>query len=182
MKKHLLLLALLITTGGLFAQDELENTEDSNSKHEIRVNGLMLIVGAFEAGYEYNLNEQSSIGSTIFIGLTDDIDVKYLSPYYRVFFGKKYAAGFFFEGFGMLNNYGLERTITNLNTNVSYKEDAGNVTDFALGLGLGAKWISKRNFVFELNGGFGRNLFNSDKDISGSEFVGKFGFSFGYRF
>ena len=56
-------------------------------------------------------------------------------------------------------------------------------TDFALGFGLGAKWLTKKGFLFELNSGVGRNLINSEKnDFYNHEFVGRGGFTFGYRF
>lgn len=55
-----------------------------------------------------------------------------------------------------------------------------DVTDFALGFGLGGKWMTTGGFVFEVNGGFGRNLFNTERNEY--DFVGKFGFNLGYRF
>jgi hypothetical protein len=55
-----------------------------------------------------------------------------------------------------------------------------NVTDFALGLGFGGKWITKQGFLAELNFGVGRNLFNTKE--SGSEIIGKGGITIGYRF
>lgn len=46
-----------------------------------------------------------------------------------------------------------------------YYENTGNLssidknrfTDFALGFGVGSKWITKKGFVFEINVGLGRN-------------------------
>ena len=55
-----------------------------------------------------------------------------------------------------------------------------NITDFALGIGLGGKWITKSGFIGELNLGFGRNLFNSDR--YDYEIIGKVGITLGYRF
>lgn len=56
------------------------------------------------------------------------------------------------------------------------------VTDFALGFGLGGKWMTTGGFVFEVNGGIGRNLFNTNTEDDSSILVGKFGFNLGYRF
>jgi hypothetical protein len=50
--------------------------------------------------------------------------------------------------------------------------------DFALGFGLGSKWVHKRGFVFEINAGIGRNLFSNNSP----EVVGRGGISLGYRF
>ena len=58
-------------------------------------------------------------------------------------------------------------------------EDDEFVTDFAIGVGLGGKWVTNKGFTGELNLGVGRNLFNSDE---GSEFVAKVGITLGYRF
>jgi hypothetical protein len=103
-----------------------------------------------------------------------------VSPYYRIFFGDKYAGGFFLEGFGMLNSTkGRSTEFSNgFDPIIITRED--DVTDFALGFGLGGKWMTRSGFVFELNGGVGRNLFNTDKNEY--DFVGKFGFNLGYRF
>ncbi len=158
--------------------DQVVNIE----KNEIKLNALFLLLGTFEASYERNLSENSSIGMSVLIPfareyLDTDMDY-YASPYYRVFFGKKHAAGFFLEGFGMLNS---------IRTSYSYYPNSGtygnfeSTTDFALGLGLGGKWFTKGGFVFEINGGFGRNLFNATNEDAVT-FVGKLGFNLGYRF
>ena len=56
----------------------------------------------------------------------------------------------------MLNSIDYER----FNSSLSSFEDE-NVTDFALGIGLGGKWITKSGFIGELNLGIGRNLFEN---------------------
>ena len=114
--------------------------------------------------YERTINEESAFGLNVVIPFDDDINDGlnyYISPYYRFYFGNKYAAGFFVEGF-----------------DTTVKED--NITDFALGIGLGGKWITKSGFIGELNLGFGRNLFNSDR--YDYEIIGKVGITLGYRF
>lgn len=179
MTKYILILCLLFS-GIITAQTEEKETNLNQNKHEIKLNSLMLLVGAFEGYYEYILNEESSIGASVFFTFSDDLNnTKYLSPYYRVFFGKKHAAGFFFEGFGVLNSYEYKTTAF-LNGVEAFSTSTNN-TDFALGLGIGSKWITKRNIVFEINAGIGRNLFNSN-DINNAEIVGKFGLNVGYRF
>lgn len=155
-------------------------------RNEIKLNSLFLILGALEPSYERNLSEASSAGVSLFITLDDEnLDIGYnyyLSPYYRIFFGKKYAAGFFLEGFGMLNSINHEYTSYNNGGNHTYHDE--DITDFALGFGLGGKWMTKGGFVFEVNGGIGRNLFNTNNSeyYDYSPIVGKFGFNLGYRF
>lgn len=153
-------------------------------KNEIKLNAIFLLAGAFEPSYERNLSQESSVGVSVFIPFDKenfDSDINYyVSPYYRIFFGRKYAGGFFMEGFGMLNSTRgqISENVNGFDPSIEFREE--DVTDFALGFGLGGKWMTTSGFVFELNGGFGRNLFNTDKNEY--DFVGKFGFNLGYRF
>jgi hypothetical protein len=175
MKKLLVLLCLSLFTFG-YSQ---ETQKVDFPKNEIKGNALMLVAGAFEVTYERILNEESAVGVSLFVPYDNEIDVNFsLTPYYRFYFGKKPAAGFFVEGFGMLNSYD-DSIYKGQNNYTSIYEDVTR-TDFALGFGLGAKWITRKGFVFEINGGVGRNLFNSsDTDF---EFVGRGGITLGYRF
>lgn len=180
MKNYVIAFLMLFTVMASHAQDD--GVEIVNvAKNEVKLNGVFLILGTFEASYERNLSENSSVGISVLIPFERDYvdtDINYyVSPYYRIFFGKKYASGFFLEGFGMLNSI-RDSYSYYLDTGVRF--DVENATDFALGLGLGGKWFTKGGFVFEVNGGFGRNLFNASEN--GFDFVGKLGFNLGYRF
>jgi hypothetical protein len=173
MKKLFVLLCLSIFSFG-YSQEKIDFP-----KNEIKGNALFLVAGALEVTYERILNEESGVGVSLFVPYDNDIDVNFsLTPYYRFYFGKKPAAGFFVEGFGMLNSYD-DTIYTGQNNNNSTHKDVTR-TDFALGFGLGAKWITQKGFVFEINSGVGRNLFNSsDTDY---EIVGRGGITLGYRF
>lgn len=186
MKHSILVFVLLCFCYNIKAQEKTEQEKEANEiteeevnngSNEIKLNALMIILGAFEASYEHLLDEESSFGVNILIGYDNYIlnDIQYyVSPYYRLYFGKKYAAGFYFEGFGMLNS--IETEISLFNNN----EERNYVTDFALGIGFGGKWVTNKGIVFELNYGVGRNLFKNDE--TDFDFVGKAGFSVGYRF
>lgn len=177
MKKLFILLCASSFLSG-FAQEK-ETTEFK--RNELKGNALMLVLGAFEGTYERILNEESAVGVSLFTSYDKNIDTKFsLTPYYRFYFGKKTAAGFFAEGFGMINNYDF--STYNYNNGVNPTNDEGNVTDFALGFGIGGKWITKRGFVFEINSGVGRNLFNNESSYNDFEIVGRGGISLGYRF
>ncbi|WP_299116215.1 DUF3575 domain-containing protein [uncultured Winogradskyella sp.] len=170
--KKIFLILLCISFVSIQAQEQSESDVYSGS-HELKVNGLFLVVGAFDVTYEYLLNEESGLGINIFLPYDSEIkdDIQYyISPYYRFYFGKKPAAGFFLEGFGMLNSVESELFTSN--------DDY--VTDFALGIGLGGKWVTKGGFVGELSFGLGRNLFTTNE--SDIDFVGKIGITLGYRF
>ena len=101
-------------------------------------------------------------------------------PYYRLYFGKKYASGFFLEGFGMLNSEdGPSRSVFENGTLVSFEQD-DDITNFALGIGVGGKWVAKNGLLGELNLGIGRNLFDSDD--TEVDYIGKIAITIGYRF
>lgn len=183
MKKSILCLLALVLSFSLSAQ---ENTTDQNSdspSHEFKLNALSLILGAVDVSYEYLLNEESAVGLNGLVFFDDNLDTDlnyYISPYYRLYFGNKYASGFYLEGFGMLNSIkgNWESFLDNQGSFISVQGE--DVTDFALGIGLGGKWITKSGFVGEIGLGVGRNLFNSEE--SGYDFVAKVGVTVGYRF
>ncbi|WP_400076286.1 DUF3575 domain-containing protein [Winogradskyella sp. R77965] len=178
MKNIILLLLMFCSVFNLNAQEEGTDDLKKFGEHEVKINAIMLVVGAVEVGYEYLLNNYSGIGISAFVAYDEELkdDIEYfVSPYYRYYFGKKYAGGFFLEGFGMLNR--IERDIDIL----FFEDDDENfVTDFALGIGLGGKWITNGGFFGEVNYGIARNLFNNEE--SDWDLVGKFGISVGYRF
>jgi hypothetical protein len=171
MKKLLTILCLLFFAFG-FSQDK---TITNFPKNELKGNALFLVAGAFEVTYERLLNEENGVGVSVFVPYANNMNVNYsITPFYRFYFGEKPASGFFVEGFGMLNSY--EHDVYNETYDLSTK----NITDFALGFGLGGKWVTKRGFILEINAGLGRNLFNSSDD--GNQIVGRGGITLGYRY
>ncbi|WP_350289453.1 DUF3575 domain-containing protein [uncultured Croceitalea sp.] len=178
MKKIILLSFSLITFFG-FSQQSDTSAPILEDRNELKINGLFVILGALEANYEYIINEESAFGIDALIAFDDEnLDINYyVSPYYRQYFGKKPAAGFFVEGFGMLNS--VEDFIYNDDIVIDFNDRPETVTDFAIGIGTGAKFLTKRGFVAEISAGIGRNLFNNDRDFT---IVGKGGIKLGYRF
>lgn len=180
MKKLAITITLLTSIFYTNAQNSSTSKLLEERQHEVRLNGLYLILGAFEGSYSYVLNDESTVGVSIFLPIDDDVsdDINYyISPYYRFFFGKKPTAGFFLEGFGMLNSVNEELFF---GFDVATEEET--IVDFALGIGLGAKFMTKRGIIGEINAGLGRNLFNDKSDEIGTEIVSKIGVSIGYRF
>ena len=180
MKKSILLLVAVFAMFLGNAQDETIN-EGSQNFNEIKLNGLYLVLGAFEVTYERTLNEESAVGASLFIpfGNDEDIDFNidfYFSPYYRLYFGKKYAAGFFIEGFGLLSSYDNKDIF--ISNDPSIRED--NSLAFALGIGVGGKWVTNSGFIGELSLGIGRNIINADDFVD--DVVGKINIGVGYRF
>ena len=176
MKKVLVVVCLSLFAFGYSQEKE----KISFPKNEMKGNALFLVLGAFEATYERLLNQESGLGVSLFLVNQEDSDTNFsLTPYYRAYFGKKPTAGFFVEGFSMINsgNYGGSFEYNSFTGN--YDEIKGDkFTDFALGFGLGSKWIHRKGFVFEINAGIGRNLLSNNSP----EVVGRCGISLGYRF
>jgi hypothetical protein len=176
---------LLLLFSACFSSYSQEKEPVFFKRNELKINTVMLIAGAFEATYERLLDDESGAGMAVFVSFDNDIDVNFsATPFYRFYFGKKPAAGFFVEGFGMLNNYvnqGYSTYDFNTGTYINEVPDK-TVTDFALGFGIGSKWITKKGFLFEINAGIGRNLFHNSNNNDDYEIVGRGGFSIGYRF
>lgn len=184
MKKLCLLFAfLLFTNTVIYAQNSLDTTTD---KDEIKLNVFNLVVFKYlDGAYERVIDEESSYGVAALVNLGDDSDTFDLlrefsiTPYYRRYFSKGYAKGFFVEGFGMLNQTSDEFFINYNEQTMESTYNTEKYTDFAVGVSLGGKFISKRGFIAEVYGGVGRNLFNTDNTV---DFVGRGGISLGFRF
>jgi hypothetical protein len=171
---------ILICLSSFVASFSQEKKAIDFKRNELKGNALFLVLGAAEVTYERLINEDSGLGVSLFFVKEDDFDTQFnLTPYYRSYFGKKPAAGFFVEGFAMINSgdTGNYLAYDSINQNY-YTVEGENFTDFALGFGLGSKWIQKRGFVFEINAGIGRNLLTSNSP----EIVGRGGIAIGYRF
>ena len=182
--KKLITIALLLIAINSFAQEEIPK----DKSHELKLNVFnTLIFKSIDVSYEYLINEESSVGISFLVNLNDnDTDGPYynetfaITPYYRHYFSRKYAAGFFMEGFGMYNvqdSYYYDYS----SSSIYYDENFKKTNNFALGISLGAKFVSEKGFAFEFYGGIGRNLFTSDSE-NNFEVVPRLGISFGYRF
>ena len=182
MKKAFLILVLLVTISNVQAQ--ADTTKITNKKNELYINMTNLIGFKWvDIGYERILNEESSIGVGTLISLDKNIDgldayrTFSITPYYRHFFSKKYAQGFFIEGFTMVHSGRDEFYEYNEITMDSYYYD-DTFTDLAIGVSAGAKFVTKRGFIAELYLGIGRDLLgNSDIEI-----VGRGGIAIGFQF
>ncbi|MBT8188613.1 MAG: DUF3575 domain-containing protein [Croceitalea sp.] len=180
--KYLSILIVFFLGTLVHAQDEI--LDDGLDRNELKLNASNLIAFEFlDGSYEYLINEESSIGFGILVNIGDD-DVldEYrtfsFTPFYRQFFSKKYAKGFFVEAFGMFNTGKDE--YSDFIYDPYYESNEGTkYTDFALGISVGGKFVTKRGFVAEIYAGIGRNLMNGE---NAPEVVGRGGVSLGYRF
>ncbi len=131
--------------------------DDAFPKNEIKVNAVNLILlNVYAATYERLLNEESGLGATFaYIGGSSDANLT-ISPFYRLYFGKKHpAAGFFVEGGLLFAGY-------------DNGDKLGVAT--AVNMAVGVKLLSKKDFVFEGLIGVGR-LIGVEGIFSSSGFV-----------
>ncbi len=184
--KNILFILVLLLTFSSYAQIEIN--EPVEKKNEVYLNAFNLIAFKwFDVSYEYLINEEASIGVSALVSLDED-SLGYdsyrkfsITPYYRHFFSKNYAQGFFMEAFTMINsgeNYDYWYVYDEINDIYNEGEDENNYTDMAFGISVGGKFVSKRGFVGEVHAGVGRNLFNDQSP----EVIGRGAISFGYRF
>ncbi len=171
MKKFLFVFTFL-TGLGMYAQN-----------HQVKVDLFdILVLKTLDVSYENQLNDEASLGLSLFVNFeSKDTSFRYnedfqITPYFRQFISHKGAFDIFGELFGSLN-FGEKK---------EKKNDAGaviraskNYSDFAFGLGIGAKHVSKNGYLFELNAGIGRNLFNTKVS---PEFIPRLGVSVGKQF
>lgn len=179
MKNKFLALFIFCAFYSLDAQEK-SDADPYQKNNEIRVNLFTPLAGAVEVGYERILNKKSSVGISgffVFDNRKEEDMNYYISPYYRYYFGKKYASGFFAEGFGMFTSIDGKKIYSTDHSTFTENKD---VYDLALGAGLGWKLVTKKGFVFEANAGYGRLIFNADKTDHNQ--VIKLGLSIGYRF
>ncbi len=167
--KKVLLFVMLLSSVSAFAQAEKDVL-----KHEVKVNGLLLIFGFPEISYEHILAEDMSIGASFAFRVTDEDETGIyqrvsFSPYYRIFFGKKPAAGFFVEGFGSIYS----------SDSYSFSNDRETYMGTALGIGLGVKFLTNSNWIGEISLGAARNFSNTDNIM---EVIGRGGIMIGKRF
>ncbi len=193
MRKILFLSAFAISL--LANAQTTEDSQESTSSVSERKNDIMLdpitLIGApaINISYERLLSEQFGVGfqAIQYLGnrnIDDDDDLSFgqYSPYFRMYFGRKYAAGFFVEAF-------VPITTTKYYEYHYYSNDSGmygyenreekNVTTPGVGVGFGGKWLTRSNILFELSFGIARRFGNTDYT---SDVTAKWMTGIGYRF
>jgi len=191
MKKITFLILLFVSTISLSQENKDRFPQDNNKHHELKLNAFSLIaLSSFNVSYEYLINNDSSFGVDLFLTVNMNENSEFpkkfsLTPYYRWFFSEKFAArGFFVEAFGMLNTRKNRDNDGYYDSNGTYVYNSNNtnVTGFALGISVGGKFITRKNFVAEVYLGIGRNLLNEKTNIFETNIISRGGISLGYRF
>lgn len=181
MKNLFLTLAILLFSFSSYAQD---NDPQDQGRDELKLNVTNFIIFSYaDVAYERLINEESSFGLSLVFRIGNNTDAELpeygrnfsFTPYYRQYFSRSYAKGFFIEGFSMINSG--ENEIYN---SVTFEfEPDQSYTNVALGVSVGGKFVTNNGFLAEVYLGVGRNLFNDDISTS---LVTRGGVSVGYRF
>lgn len=166
MKKKYLVLFIVLFAGVTYSLKGQKDTTNITGTNEIKINAPLLLAGFAEIAYEKILGEESGVGLSLGFALDNGIDYRFqATPYYRLYFGKKRAAGFFAEG-----NAGFFSERVN---------DSDTEFGAGLGLAIGGKFITRKQWIAELFLGLGRNFVNNTLV---SEAYPRIGISIGKRF
>ena len=126
-----------------------------------------------------------AVGLSLSVGIGDETgdlsEYRFMAiPHYRVYFGKKRAAGFFIEGSAAIASVRNDYKIYYDGITDSYysAKNGTDKTSFGLGAAVGAKFLTRNGFLGEVFGGVGR-LFG---ETGGVEAYPRIGISLGKRF
>lgn len=194
MKSILIVSIILCSFQCAIAQDQSDLPKRDINKNELSINPLNIVAfGALDIAYERVLNNNSTLGFDVFYLLADrddadifdgdDIFEKEIAftTKFKYFFGERIARGFYVEGFGMLSSGSDETLIDVFDSQGNFirvDEIEEDFTDFALGFGVGGKFVARNGFLIDIGFGIGRNLFNNDAP----EIIIRPNLYLGYRF
>lgn len=170
----------LISQAQTIAQSESKTVATKyDGKNELKVNLLNSILALPEISYERLLEDNMGVGLSVAFGIGDAADdlseYKFLAtPHYRLYFGKKPAAGFFIEGNAGLASIRERYYVYSYNSingfTLSSYEDKTKF-NFGLGAAVGAKFLTRNGFLGEISGGLGR-FFGSNKTVDAFPRIG----------
>lgn len=188
--KIIITAALFLFSVSTFSQQGIVEDEDIPKrdllKNELSIGAFNLVAfGALDVAYERIITPNSSWAIEAFILALDranedasDVYAKdfSLTGKYKYFFGDRAAWGFYVNGLAMISAGEYDKDV--LQPDGWYEYETENYTDFALGFGLGGKFVSKQGFFLDLSTGIGRNLLSNDSPT----IVGQFNVNLGFRF
>jgi len=157
MKKIIPFIFLFFFTNFLFSQ----KIKPKLPTHELRLNLLYTAVGLPEISYEKIINNESSYGVSFAFSVDSYIDLNYIIlPYYRHYFSKKRAAGFFMEANASLGSF--KGSFYGYHSDGGYYgSNVGNRTGAGLGFSIGQKFVTKQNWTANITLGVSRNIVNN---------------------
>ena len=167
MKKLLFPILFSAFTFSIYSQEN--TTSNDVLKNELRIDAVGLVAFKYiDLTYEHLKNEESGLGVNVQFTLDanqEDLGIvrKFsLTPFYRQYFSKKYAKGFFVEGFATYAQSREQNYVDFIfdEATDSFRDVYENIdyNVFALGVSIGGKFVTKRGFVAEIFAGIGRNF------------------------
>lgn len=178
-----------MTSAFSFAQENIEKEQPEKrdiTKNELSINAFNLVAfGIIDIAYERVIDENSTWAIEGYLYPNNDdyygdgfFKNTSLTGKYKHFFSSTYARGFYVNGFGMLSSGEYDTDYYLSEQSGEYVYETENYTDFAIGFGLGGKFVSQGGFLLDLNAGIGRNLLSDNSPT----IVGQFMVNLGYRF
>ena len=162
--KVIISIVVLVLSTHVYGQEQQQINDQSESvktyNNEIRFNLLTAVAGIPEVNYERFIDENMGLGLAVGLGLDQSLSTKaYILPYYRLYFGKKKASGFFIEGnmavvsqketYNTYDYYGY--TVTPIMG--TYTK---STTNFGFGAAIGVKLLARKGYTGEVFLGGGR--------------------------
>lgn len=190
--KKFITLSLICLTFTSFAQQQQQEEEEiyrrEVAKNELSIGAFNLVAfGALDIAYERITSPNTSWAIEGFVLAanrdSEDVAEAYdkdasLTGKYKYFFGDRTAWGFYVNGLAMLSTGKYSNYDEYYGDEMYQTPEENNYTDFALGFGLGGKFVAKQGFFLDLSTGIGRNLFSSNSPT----IVGQFNVNLGMRF
>ncbi len=176
MKPQILLIFALLTGFATYAQEPPKVTDEGDN--ELKINLAYLLFEIVELNYERLITDEIGVGlgASVWFGGNSDIDFMF-NPYFRFYpiDADRRATSFFIEGnAGFLGG----RELISFHTENGWDSREDNFVRGGAGIAVGAKFLSKGNFLAEGYLGIGR-IFGTP---SFPDVYPRVGVTFGKRF
>ena len=150
------------------AQKEKDSVPPFTKEWNINAFNL-LIFQALDVSFEKYINDESSYGFSALVSLAGDdrldnsapfyYETAALSPFYRIYFGRRPNAGFFVEAFGSLSfGTSFDDSVISCSNSDSYN----SFTEVGLGFTIGGKFITKKSYTLSIIVGAARNFISEN--------------------
>ncbi len=155
-----------------------DNQQTLNKRNEVKLDAAQLVwAHRFSVSYDRLLSDEFSIGIAAEKGSKYEYTQQWaVMPYMRWHFGDDFCQGLFLEFSGAIFQPPTEEDTTDRTFYLyNAKKEIAPPVYCGIGLGLGWKFVSKRNWVFEMYAGGGPSF-------DGEQGYARLGFSIGKRF
>lgn len=176
MKKQIATILLILISFAVNAQQ----SDDVMGNNELKLNVPLTIAGLPEINYERIVDDNVGVGFAVSVAVDKPQNMPYrfqFTPFGRLYFGKKKAAGFFIEANMTAAKQREIYTEWIWDTTGNYITVDRNSFNIGFGAAIGVKLMTKNGYVGDIFAGGGR-LFGSS--VMGGYF--RIGLTIGKRF